>query len=245
MNLGSISRMLKNLLFFVLIDVSSHGAFALDDAVHSSHVFTNKNEKQPPIEAPDKIRLRELASLLRQSGNVNGTNTGSAQVTAEREGQCKCALGVCGCCSRFLLDTFRQKACVNVTYDPDEFSFTAKILMNDRVLYTRSVSGKNPRPVCVPVPRFPVVRACVRFYNIYFQGRNVHACVNMEGKFQDTILFKVGFDCIRLGANGVALVKPEDGGGVGQVEFLPDDPSEDSDDDYDEEEEDDDDDDYF
>ena len=31
-------------------------------------------------------------------------------------------------------------------------------------------------------------------------------------------------DCLRLGANGVALVKPEDGGGIGQVEFLPDDP---------------------
>lgn len=31
-------------------------------------------------------------------------------------------------------------------------------------------------------------------------------------------------DCLRLGQNGVALVKPEDGGGIGQVEFLPEDP---------------------
>lgn len=53
--------------------------------------------------------------------------------------------------------------------------------------------GKNPRPICVPVPRIPVVRACVRFYNIYFQGRNIHLCVNMEGKFRDTVLFKVRY----------------------------------------------------
>jgi len=54
--------------------------------------------------------------------------------------------------------------------------------------------GKNPRPICVPVPRLPFIRACVRFYNIYFQGRNIHLCLNMEGKFRDTTLFKVRYE---------------------------------------------------
>lgn len=53
----------------------------------------------------------------------------------------------------------------------------------------------------------------------------------------------MGFDCIRLGDKGVALVKPEDGGGIGQVEFFPDNPSDGLEDDYDDEDEDDDDDD--
>ena len=62
----------------------------------------------------------------------------------------------------------------------------------DSINVTSSIiAGKNPRPVCVPVPRLPAVKACIKFYNIYFQGRNVHACVNMEGKFRDTTLFKV------------------------------------------------------
>ena len=57
-------------------------------------------------------------------------------------------------------------------------------------------------------------------------------------------VFQVGLDCIRLGANGVALVKPEDGGGLGQVEFLPD--NDEADEDYDaDDDDDDDDDDYF
>ncbi|EFN82430.1 hypothetical protein EAI_01574 [Harpegnathos saltator] len=134
--------------------------------------------------------LENLRTLLRQTPDSSGS--GNSTVTATRQGPCQCSGGVCGCCSRILYNAWKQKACVNVTYDPDEFSFTAKILMNDRVLYTRTVSGKNPRPICVPVPRIPFIRACVRFYNIYFQGRNIHLCVNMEGKFQDTTLFKVG-----------------------------------------------------
>ncbi|XP_046751688.1 uncharacterized protein LOC124414706 [Diprion similis] len=189
-------------------------------------------------EATNRLVNQSNRTLLKQTAvavPVETSTAAQAQVTATRQGPCHCENGVCGCCSRILLSTFRQKACVNVTYDPDDFRFTANVLMNDRVLYTRSVSGKNPRPFCVPVPRIPVVRACVRFYNIYFQGRNVHACVNMEGKFQDTTLFKVGLDCLRLGSNGVAVVKPEDGGGLG-VEFLPEDDDDDDDDDEDNDE---------
>lgn len=58
---------------------------------------------------------------------------------------------------------------------------------------------------------------------------------------------QVGLDCIRFGSNGLAHVKPEDGGGLGQIEFLPgddnDDENEDEDDyDYDDDDDDDDDD---
>ncbi|XP_029166429.1 pheromone-processing carboxypeptidase KEX1-like [Nylanderia fulva] len=176
--------------------------------------------------------------LLRQASNL--TESGNETVTTTRP--CECQGGVCGCCSRILYDRWKQKACVNITYDPDEFSFTAHILMNDRVLYTRTVSGKNPRPICVPFPRIPFMRACVKFYNIYFQGRNIHLCVNMEGKFEDTTVFKVSLDCLRFGENGLALLKPEDGGGLGQVEVFPDDDNDDEDD-YDDENEDNDEDD--
>lgn len=134
----------------------------------------------------------EHLQLLRQTIKpqiINSTETTEVIVTKQRP--CSCANGLCSCCSRMLLNTWNQKACVNVTYDPDEFSFTTKLLMNDRILYTRTISGKNPRPVCVPMPRIPAIKACVRLYNIYFQGRNVHACVSMEGKLSDTTLFKV------------------------------------------------------
>lgn len=147
--------------FFLLMNVLSHVTFALERVVQqSSNILINGSSKQPPIDTKEETQLRELATLLRQTGNVNGTDTASAQVTAVREGQCKCAFGVCSCCSRFLLDTWRQKACVNVTYDPDEFSFTANILMNDRVLYTRTVSGNKCQKKNVI---FNFIHACAIF----------------------------------------------------------------------------------
>ncbi|XP_051171247.1 uncharacterized protein LOC127288064 [Leptopilina boulardi] len=210
-----------------------------------------------------KLKRNKLNScynekIIRKKNNVKQniwkqdlTTTNSSfvttnQISATKQGPCNCGGGICACCSRLLFNVWKQTACVRVSYDPDEFSFTAKILMNDVILYTRSVSGKNPRPICVPVPRFPIVRACLRFYNIYFQGRNVHACMNMEGKFRDTILFKVELDCMRFGSKGLAFVKPEDGGGLGQIVLLPEginEGDEYGDDDYDEEDDDDDDDD--
>lgn len=63
-------------------------------------------------------------------------------------------------------------------------------------------------------------------------------------------MHQVGMDCLRLGSNGVALVKPEDGGGIGQLEILPQDPNDageggDDYDGYDDDDYDDDDDDFF
>ncbi|KYN06837.1 hypothetical protein ALC62_02220 [Cyphomyrmex costatus] len=182
--------------------------------------FTTEKSFNSELEDLSKSQedLEQVKILLRQASNSSASENDT--VTTNRP--CQCSGGVCSCCSRILYDTWKQKACVNITYDPDEFSFTANIMMNDRIIYTRTVSGKNPRPICVPVPRLPI-RACVRFYNIYFQGRNIHLCLNMEGKFQDTTLFKVSLDCLRFGSNGLALLKPEDGGGLGQVEFFPED----------------------
>ncbi|CAK9804434.1 hypothetical protein ANTQUA_LOCUS4089 [Anthophora quadrimaculata] len=228
---GSLERVNKR-------DVDSKSS--LDISANNDALSGTKKEETARKIAKE-ANMKKLQELLKQA--TNSTSNATSQVTATRQGPCQCGGGVCSCCSRILFDTFKQKACVNVTYEPDEFAFTAKISMNDRVLYTRTVSGKNPRPVCVPVPRIPLVKACVRFYNIYFQGRNIHMCVNMEGKFRDITMFKVGLDCIRFGSNGLAVVKPEDGGGLGQIEFLPGDDDDEDEDDYDYEDDDNDDDD--
>ncbi|KYQ52744.1 hypothetical protein ALC60_08159 [Trachymyrmex zeteki] len=166
--------------------------------------FTTKKVVNSELEDLSKSQedLEQVKLLLRQASN----SSASENNTVITNRPCQCSGGVCSCCSRILYDTWKQKACVNITYDPDEFSFTANIMMNDRILYTRTVSGKNPRPICVPVPRLPI-RACVRFYNIYFQGRNMHLCLSMEGKFQDSTLFKahniIACDCILYTADGI------------------------------------------
>lgn len=78
---------------------------------------------------------------------------------------------------------------MNLTYIPEDFAFDFRMLVNNRVLYKNKVSGKNPRPVCVNPPRFEYVEVCARFYDLYFVGRNVHVCLEMNGNFEGYELF--------------------------------------------------------
>ncbi|KDR21434.1 hypothetical protein L798_03472 [Zootermopsis nevadensis] len=103
------------------------------------------------------------------------------------------------------------------------------LAINKRVLYKNTLSGKNPAPVCVPVPRVPSIKLCAVFSNVYFTGRNLHMCIDMEGRWKETSVFKMSYDCIRIGANGVVMLKPEDGGGLPHGTFFTGDEEEDYD----------------
>lgn len=70
------------------------------------------------------------------------------------------------------------------------------------------------------MPRVPSIKLCAVFSNVYFAGRNLHMCIDMDGRWTETSLFKVSFNCIRIGFNGVALLKPEDGGGLPHGPFI-------------------------
>lgn len=74
------------------------------------------------------------------SGNQVSTTTSRPLLPGLRL-PCSCVEGQCGCCTGVLLDQFNQKACLNVSYEPDDFSLTAMMSMNGRVLYKRTVSG--------------------------------------------------------------------------------------------------------
>lgn len=41
----------------------------------------------------------------------------------------------------------------------------------------------------------------------------MHVCVGMEANFQSFNLLDLSFNCIRMGANGIGIVGPEEGGG--------------------------------
>ncbi len=78
---------------------------------------------------------------------------------------------------------------MNITYIPEEFAFEVKMMMNDAVLYKNRMSGRNPRPICVTPPRIGLIEICANFHDIYFVGRNMHVCLNMEANFQGYELF--------------------------------------------------------
>lgn len=96
-------------------------------------------------------------------------------------------------------------------------------IVNNIIFIT--VTGRNPRPICVPIfpPAWTRSRVCLKFSNVYFVGRNVHLCLSLEAQTEKKPVFDVDFNCVRMGTQGVALLKPEDGGGL--VPPIPQDPA--------------------
>ena len=138
-------------ILLILAGISSRADSA---AKKSKKKITQQQQQSFPdsmMVLQDLSQLSALQNELRQAGAApvtagisqvaSNASSGTATVSATRQGPCQCGGGLCACCSRILLNLWRQKACVNVTYDPDEFAFTAKLSMNDKLLYTRTVSG--------------------------------------------------------------------------------------------------------
>nr|XP_018909726.1 PREDICTED: uncharacterized protein LOC109038913 [Bemisia tabaci] len=191
---------------------------------------TQSPQKQTPstgsVEIPANLTLPLPVSLggTTQAAPVSVVSeTVPASTDAPWLGQikypCSCDGGTCGCCTGRILQNFninfQQRGCVNVTYFNEDFEFHVRMIWNDRVFYQRRMSGKNPPPLCIPLPRVVNLKFCVKFSNIYMIGRNMHMCIDIEGLLVEYQVFAFSFDCIRLGSNGFAVVRPEDGGGLG------------------------------
>lgn len=91
------------------------------------------------------------------------------------------------------------------------------VLLDDNSLYQNQVSGRNPSPVCVPVPLpyIPIyVDMCVRLFNIFTPGRNLHLCMDWLTRVQHQPVMIVHFECVRMGSNGFAFVSPDQNGGL-------------------------------
>lgn len=55
---------------------------------------------------------------------------------------------------------------------------------NDDVIYQNMFSAKNPPPMCMPIPYTPA-QMCIKLFNIFTPGRNIHMCMDMETKIED------------------------------------------------------------
>lgn len=97
---------------------------------------------------------------------------------------CDCKNGICSCCIGGFF--FNNKGCMKLKYMPEDFAFELKMTFNENVMYKNTLSGKNPRPICISPPRFDRwVEMCARFHDIYFVGRNMHLCLDVSATVGD------------------------------------------------------------
>lgn len=56
---------------------------------------------------------------------------------------------------------------MNFTYDPREFAILFDMNLNENSIYANSMSGKNPPPLCIPIPTGPLplgLSMCMKGY---------------------------------------------------------------------------------
>lgn len=51
-------------------------------------------------------------------------------------------------------------------------------------------------------------------FDVYTPGQNLHMCFDFETRIQQATVLILHFDCMRMGNDGVAFVKPGDNGGL-------------------------------
>ncbi|XP_032670184.1 uncharacterized protein LOC116843672 [Odontomachus brunneus] len=135
---------------------------------------------------------------------------------------CNCQSLTCSCCAGINMTAinFDHRVCTNFTYDPNEFAIKLAVIMNENVVYTNSLSAKNPPPLCMPFAYIPMVNFCVRFFDIYTPSSNLHACIDFETRVLKWPILILHFDCLQIGLDGVSWVKPEGDSSALQVQMA-------------------------
>jgi hypothetical protein len=154
-----------------------------DDKMDENEIYFFKNLTSILREAEgrgkDQSRKKNpIKDMLTKKPQIPPVNGDPVQTVTSRL-PCECKNGICSCCINGFF--FSNKGCMKIRYIPEDFAFELRMMFNQRTLYKNTISGKNPRPICISPPRFDNwIEMCAKFHDIYFVGRNMHLCLDVS-----------------------------------------------------------------
>lgn len=170
--------------------------FVLINVVNCAHLkhYPNDVNITSNIDQMDEIEkqfLKNLTSIMSESeGRKKNIKeilkkpqippvTGDPVEAVSSRIPCECKNGICSCCIGGFF--FNNKGCMKIRYIPEDFAFELRMMFNSMTLYKNTISGRNPRPICISPPRFDNwIEMCAKFHDIYFIGRNMHLCLDVS-----------------------------------------------------------------
>ncbi|KAH3893096.1 uncharacterized protein LOC127859250 isoform X1 [Dreissena polymorpha] len=149
----------------------------------------------------DQDEELDVNALIGQLGITFSEDGSVIDLANLRGARCNCRHYTCSCCAwlnfRFFWKSVKFSGCIGLTYLPSQIGFRLTIEFNGRILYTHEMSLVNPPlPLCFPIPKIKIAKACVEFYNINAAQKSL--CVKIVGKVKLWIM-KFSFVHVHIG----------------------------------------------
>lgn len=119
-----------------------------------------------------------LAGITTIPPGIQSESTSSAA-----QDGCQCSEGQCGCCVKLWM-FFNNQACTHISFISEEPAMLLTVVFNDRVVFNRSVSARDPPPACFTVIQAPLLdrifKLCLKFYNMTYSTSSIAGCSRIE-----------------------------------------------------------------
>ncbi|XP_018406570.1 PREDICTED: zinc finger protein hangover-like [Cyphomyrmex costatus] len=150
-------------------------------------------------------RVTRAANNVKQS-DIDLTTMSLKQATDSVNRYCTCNENICNCCRDFHIPLVQLKGpgCASLQYLQGD-NLAVQLSFGDNILTSTIVNGKNPKPVCVPLPG-GFTQFCGRIYSIQRDAKNhFKACLGLELQSPTELEATLRVSCFRFGPDGLKL----------------------------------------
>lgn len=150
-------------------------------------------------------RVTRAANNVKQT-DIDLSTMSLKQATDSVNRYCTCNENICNCCRDFHIPLVQLKGpgCASLQYLQGD-NLAVQLSFGDNILTSTIVNGKNPKPVCVPLPG-GFTKFCGRVYSIQRDAKNhFKACLGLELQSPTELEATLRVSCFRFGPEGLKL----------------------------------------